>query len=212
MKKRMLFLTAMILGSAISTRTLAQDHFVLGVKAGYNSSEFRTDNAGTMIGGETEYSIKDDAKHGMLFGAFARIHLINNLSFQTELIYAKNGGTTTFTHDIDNYNSINSTYYTWDIPFLAHLRLIDLKIANIYGLAGPMVSFKASEDNKLNSLPTTTESIKRTQWSFQAGAGIEFWRLNFDARYSWGLNDASYKLERVSNNLTFSLGYKLFTL
>lgn len=212
MKKRMLFLTALILGSALSVQVMAQDNFVLGLKAGYNSSKFRTDNAGSIIGGDENYNYqqaKDEAKNGYLLGAFARIRLIKNLSFQPELLYAKKGGTTSFSANESQLGSINTTFYTWDIPLLAHLRVIDLKVFNIYGVAGPVASFSVSDNNKFNSLPSNSEEIKTAQWGFQAGGGLEFWRLNLDVRYSWGLNDASNKLERINNNLTFSLGYRL---
>lgn len=211
MKSKLLLMGALLLGSVVAFEATAQETFVLGVKAGYNSSKFRTDNAGSIIGGDANYSYqdaKDEAKNGYVLGAFARIKLINKLSFQPELLYAKKGGTTSF----DDIGLINTTYYTWDIPLLAHLRVIDLKVANIYGLAGPVASFSVSDNNKFRSLPDNSEDIKTAQWSFQAGGGLEFWRLNFDIRYSWGLNEASNKLQRVNNNLTFSLGYKLFAL
>jgi opacity protein-like surface antigen len=204
----------LVLGAFLSKEVMAQEHFLLGLKAGYNSSTFRTDNAGSIIGEEQSYTYqqaKDDAKNGYILGAYARINLINNLSFQPELLYSKKGGETSFSDSEGLIGTLNTTYYTWDIPLLAHLKLIDLKVLNVYGVAGPVASLNVSDNNMFKDLRSTnTEDIKTAQWGFQTGGGLEVWRFNFDVRYTWGLNEASNKLERKNNNLTFSLGYRIF--
>jgi hypothetical protein len=196
---------------------MAQGNFALGIKAGYNSSKFRTDNARDILSGNQEYTFndaKDEAKGGLMLGAFARIRLVNNLSFQPELLYVKKGGETTFSAD-NISTTVKTTYHTWDIPLLAHMKLIDLKVLNIYGVGGPVASFVASEDNKwsdVNNFSSLSENMKNAQWSFQAGGGVEFGSFNFDVRYSWGLGDSSTELERINNNLTLSIAYKIFDL
>jgi hypothetical protein len=215
MKKKILF-AALMLFTAFSFQSIAQGKFALGIKAGYNSSKFRSDNAGEIISGTQSYTFqdaKDEAKGGLMLGAFARIRLINNLSFQPELLYVKKGGETTFEGTDLPSTTVKTTYHTWDIPLLAHLKLIDLKVLNIYGIGGPVASFTASEDNKLSdvtNIENLSDNIKTALWSFQAGGGVEFGSFNFDVRYSWGLGDSSKKLERVNNNLTFSVAYKIF--
>ncbi|WP_291859958.1 porin family protein [Marinilabilia sp.] len=216
MKKKIFLLSMMLIGTAFMFSTVAQGRFALGIKAGYNSSKFRTDNAGTIISGEQEYTFsdaKDEAKGGLMLGAFARIKLINNLSFQPEILYVKKGGETNFSGEFNN--TVNTEYHTWDIPLLAHLKLIDLKVFNIYGVGGPMASFVASEENKwgdINNYDSASENMKNAQWSFQAGGGLEIGKVNLDVRYSWGLGDSSTELKRVNNNLTFSVAYKIFDL
>ncbi|MGM0375484.1 MAG: porin family protein [Bacteroidota bacterium] len=212
--KKTLLLAVLIAATAFSTQTIAQDSFALGVKAGYNSSKFRTDNSGEILSGNTTYDyndVKEEAQGGLMLGAFARFKLVNNLSFQPELLYVKKGGDTEFSGSFSN--TVSSEYHTWDIPLLGHLRLIDLKVFNIYGVGGPVASFVASEDNTwndINNYDSLSENMKTAQWSFQAGGGVELGSFNFDVRYSWGISDSSTKLERVNNNLTFSLAYKIF--
>ena len=219
MKKHLIVLSTLLFaGATLSFHAMAQGRFALGIKAGFNSSKFRTDNAEEIISGTETYSFsdaKEEAKNGLMLGAFARIKLINNLSFQPELLYVKKGGKTIANTDIGSA-SINSTYHTWDIPLLAHLKLLDLKFLNIYGVGGPVASFTAKEDDNwqtsIESADQFSDNIKTALWSFQAGGGFEIGRLNLDVRYSWGMGDSSSKLERVNNNLTFSIGYKIFDL
>ncbi|MFW6267997.1 MAG: porin family protein [Marinilabiliaceae bacterium] len=214
--KKPLLLAALIALTAFSAQTAAQDSFALGIKAGYNSSQFRTDNAQEIIEGNEEYTYqdaKDEAVGSLILGAFARINLVNNLSFQPELLYAKKGGKTEVSTDSDPI-SLESTYHTWEIPLLAHLRIIDLKVLNIYGVGGPAASFQVNEEDKwsdINTRDSFSENMETAHWNFQAGGGVEVGSFNFDVRYSWGLNDiSSTELERKNNNLTFSLAYKIF--
>jgi len=213
--KKPLLMAVLIAATAFSTQTAAQDSFALGVKAGYNSSKFRTDNTGKILSRSTSYEyndVKEEALKSLMLGAFARIKLVNNLSFQPELLYVKKGGNTQFSLPSDN-KKVSTEYHTWNIPLLGHLRLIDLKVFNIYGIGGPVASFVASEDNKWNDInndESLSENMKTAQWSFQAGGGVEFGSFNFDVRYSWGISESSTELERVNNNLTFSVAYKIF--
>ena len=214
--KKTLLVVVLIAATAFSTQTTAQDSFALGIKAGYNSSQFRTDNAEEILKDNEAYEFqdaKDEAVGSLILGAFARINLVNNLSFQPELLYAKKGGQTKVSTDSDPI-SLETTYHTWDIPLLAHLRLIDLKVLNIYGVGGPVASFQVNEENKwsdINNRDNFQENMETAQWNFQAGGGVEVGSFNFDVRYSWGLSDvSSTQLERKNNNLTFSVAYKIF--
>jgi hypothetical protein len=138
----------------------------------------------------------------------------HNISFQPELLYSKKGGKTVVNTNMGAV-TYEQPYHTWDIPLLAHFRLIDLKIFNIYGVAGPMASLTANEDEKWHTqldVETFANHMETAQWSFQTGGGVEFGSFNFDVRYSWGLGEANKSLEQINNNLTFSIAYKLFSL
>jgi len=156
--------------------------------------------------------VKNEANGGFLFGAYGRIRLSDNLSIQPEMYYAKK--TTDLAYSINALgidNEINEkiTYHTWDIPLLVHLRLLDLKVASVYGVAGPVASFNAKT---VTDFPNYN-GVDNTNWTFQAGAGVEFWRLTADVRYEWGMKDISkVQIGQRTDVLTFAVGYKLFGL
>lgn len=217
--KKIFLIIFLCVGSFLMTS--AQSKFQLGAKIGYTSSSFNTDNGAEIVAGNQDYTFSkavDEFKGGYLIGAYARIGLLGNLSLQPELYYAKKSGATDFYINDGAENvtvSQKITTYNWDLPILLHLKVLDLKVANIYGLVGPVASFKGSDKfsystpgNDLNE-----ENIKSTNWNFQLGGGVEVWKLNLDVRYEWGLNDVSKtKLERKSNALLFSMGYRFIGL
>jgi hypothetical protein len=213
MKKVLLLLMV----AALPLLAMAQDRIAVGLKTGFNSSKFTIT--------DLDYrwqDVKEEAKAGYLFGAYARLRLVGNLSVQPELYYAKKEGKADYTignNDLGyDEGEMITTMKTWDLPILLHLRLLDLKVASVYGVAGPMASFNASSTTNLKQ----DIDFKNSTWTFQAGGGVEFWRLTADVRYEWGLNNvANGDLESTigdvtfgkrSNVLTFSLGFKLLGL
>jgi len=198
--KKVLFLIALV---AMVANTSAQDRIAVGLKAGFNSTSI---NLSDIPDGS---ELKNEAKSGFLFGAYGRLRLLGGLSIQPELYYAKKSSQMSYLGESGTENTTN-TFYTWDVPILAHLQIIDLKVAKIYGVAGPVASFIAKSKTDVPEW----DQFKSTNWTFQAGAGVEFWRLTADVRYEWGLSDiselANYNIGQKTDVLTFSVGFKLF--
>lgn len=191
MKKLLVLIVAVCMAAGIS----AQDRIAVGLKTGFTSTKIKLSNVDSELG-----DIKSEAKSGFLFGAYGRLRLFGNVSFQPEMYYVKKKS------EIEGESiTINS----WDVPLLAHVRVLDLKVASVYGVAGPVASFigKTKTDT-----PEWNE-FKNTNWTFQAGGGVEFWRLTADVRYEWGLSDISdlktFDIGQKTNMLTFTVGFKL---
>ncbi|MCW3788783.1 porin family protein [Plebeiibacterium sediminum] len=177
----------------------AQNKFELGVKAGFNSTKIKLSS----VPSTTE--IKNEAKSGFLFGAYGKVKLFGDVSLQPEIYYAKKQTKYTFTEDT-GFGELTveqtSDIKTWDIPLLANVQLIDLKVAKIYGVAGPVASFITKDDLK---------AMENANWTFQAGGGVSIWKLSLDVRYEWGMKDVSKaEFGQKTDVLTFSLGYRLF--
>jgi len=198
MKKILVALVLMVSVAGLS----AQDRVAIGLKAGFNSTKINLSN---IPDGET---IKNEANSGFLFGAYGRIRLFGNLTFQPELYYAKKQSEiSAIIIEGQSPESFDMTYHTWDIPLLVNVRLLDLKVASVYGIAGPVASFNAKS---VTDLPEYN-GVETTNWTFQAGAGVEFWRLTADVRYEWGMKDISkVQIGQKTDVLTFAVGFKLF--
>jgi hypothetical protein len=209
-----LFVTAMVVLAGLTTLQ-AQDKFQLGVKAGYTSTQYTTDNVkNAEVTWPSYQGVKNDAKGGFLFGAYARLKVLGNVSFQPELYYAKKSGEAQYsttngvlTQDID--------IHTWDVPLLAHFNILDVKVAKVYGLTGPVMSFVAKNGTSLKGYGK--DDLKTATWAYQLGAGLEVWKLNLDARYEWGLSNVSdglsdVQFSRKGKMLTISLAYRLIGL
>ncbi len=201
MTKKLFFIAAIL---SLATFASAQDRISLGLKTGFNSTKMNLSNV------PSGSDIKSEAKGGFLFGAYGKLRLIGNLSIQPELYYAKKTTQMAISEGDVQYPNSDNTFHTWDVPILANLQLLDLEVVKVYGIAGHVASFIA---NTTTDLPEWDE-FKSTNWTLQAGGGIEVWRLTADVRYEWGLSDisdlTSLDIGQKTNVLTFSIGYKLF--
>lgn len=213
-------MTKRILISAMAVFALtflakAQDSFQVGLKAGFNSSQYSTSDVKlTMPNPPSFEQAKSDWQTGGFFGAYARLHLTGNLSIQPELYYIKKSGDVNYVTD-EGTTKTTMNLYSWDVPILAHFKVIDLKAANIFCITGPVLSFNAKDKSDLPS--GSVSEIKNATWAYQLGAGVEFWRLNLDVRYEWGLSNVSEGATNVQFNqktdmLTFGLGFRLLGL
>ncbi len=204
--KKLLFIIALI---GIVSSTSAQDRFSLGLKAGFNSTKIKISD---FTSKDNLEDIKNNAKSGFLFGAYGKLRLLGGLSFQPELYYAKKTSEMKANYN-NTWETSDNTFHTWDVPLLANLKLVDLSLIKLYGVAGPVASFISKTKT---DFPDELEGFKNTNWTFQAGAGVEIWRLTADVRYEWGLSDisdlADYNIGQRTDILTFSIGYKLIGL
>ena len=179
--------------------------FTIGPKIGFNTTKLSTDTD----------SITSKLKSNFQFGAFVRLG--NKLFVQPEINYVTKGG------EISSVNKLNETLHqkvtlkTLTIPILIGVRVLDLKVASIHLVAGPVASFtlnkKLSITDPESNFPVTKKSdFKTASWAIQAGAGIDVLKFTFDIRYEADLSDV-YNASGISlkNNLfNVSLGLKLF--
>ena len=91
----------------------------------------------------------------------------------------------------------------FDIPVNLRYEL-NLVVVRPYFVAGPYFGFVVHADrdfeNKINK--------EKTGWGLNFGGGIELWKLQFEMRYSLGMNDIGLMGTDLKNNtFTLSLGY-----
>lgn len=169
----------------------------IGLKTGFNTTRFNLSN----IADQDKEDWKTETKSGFIYGGFVRIKLAHPLYLQPELYYGKKK------FEIDR-NKVELK--TLDVPILLNLRLLSLGPVRIYGVGGPVASIV-----RQNKLPQVLEDegvdFKKTNWTFQAGGGVEVWRISVDARYEWGLSKVSEGLfDGKTNVFTMTAGFRLF--
>lgn len=228
-KLGLLLLAFMFVGVASAQMPLS-----LGVKFGYNSSKMTLNNFQS-----TDYSfsdIKSETKNGYNLGAMARVK-VGKLFLQPEFYYAVKKGATkmrpTLTGsggglDISANYTKELSLQNLEIPLLLGYKLLDLKLANLHVMTGPMAAFnmgnkvtfsssKGDNPDASEFIPDSGEfssfksAMKAAQWNWQIGAGLDILMLTVDVRYEMGLSNLSkFDFEEKSNFLIFSVAYRIF--
>lgn len=203
---------AVLLVGAIGT---AQAQFItLGPKVGINYSKLLVDETFTSEGTDFTYATQD-AKVGLLFGAFARVK-IGPLFFQPELVFTQSKT------DIDvssiGFDEVQTlTVNKMDIPLLGGIMLG--KTFKLMG--GPVKSYVQS--TQIRSPSKLWDSYKSNMndatWGYELGAGLDIGRFMLEGRYEGGFGDISsqatignqtYVFDHREETFQFSLAYKIF--
>jgi len=199
MKKIILLATTLIIASVSFGQITG---FTIGPKVGANFSKFTTDQS----------EIEEQIKNSFYFGAFARFG--QKFYLQPELLVMNRNG------ELKN-NEIQGSSGTIevgsiDVPLLVGLRLLNLKVASVRVMAGPVASFAVNKSVTLNEtwddeIDFTEDDIKNANWGLQFGAGVDVLFLTLDLRYEIGLNNFSeiQDFDLKNNMFTIGLGWKI---
>ncbi len=100
-----------------------------------------------------------------------------------------------------------------DIPVLVGFRIVNMKVANVRAMAGPVFSIAVDKTITTENWDDaiTTDDIKNSNVGLQFGAGVDVLFLTLDLRYEIGLSDFS-EVESFSlknNMFTIGLGWKI---
>ena len=181
MKK--IILTMMIVACCISYIN-AQAHF--GIKGGVNFENFKMKNASE--------SLTLDNVVGWQAGILlqAKIPVIG-LGVQPELLY------TVKKANLDNKS--NNIHY-FEVPLNVRWGF-NLLLVRPYLMGGPYFSYALKTEGTVFNT-----QINKFDWGIGLGGGVEIWKLQLGARYSWGLQDVGVKEFKMKNNtFTASLGF-----
>lgn len=201
--KKVVLSIALVLATSF---VMAQLSF--GPKIGYTASKLSTESE----------DVKEDFKNTLHFGAFVRMGTKTYL--QPELLFMTKGAKLGYslTDGVKQDVKLN----TIDIPVLLGFKLIDLKLANIRAMGGPVASFVVDKSitttgGIADELPDE-DSFKDSSWGLQAGVGVDVLSFSLDVRYGFGLTDIyedestiNFNTDDIkSNTFLVTLGWKIF--
>jgi len=160
--------------------------FKFGLKAGANFNNVKVK--------EAPATLKVDNLTGWQAGALLQIKIpAVGIAVQPELLY------TARKFKIDEEKS-GINYF--EVPINLQLGL-NLVLLRPYLQAGPYFGYVLNADGE-----NFKDKIDKFDWGIGLGGGLEIWKLQLDARYSWGLQNVSAKDFQIKNNrFTLSLAY-----
>jgi hypothetical protein len=192
-----------------------QGPLTFGIKAGMNISKLPA-----TYSADTVKNLISKNIYGAQAGIFLRI-AIKKLYIQPEMYFSMKGGELSYDLSKKNSDSIMGTVnkkftlYNVDIPIMIGYSLIDKDMFKFRAMAGPVASFNLTKNIDVSKTSGIKSDIAKDDlnsaiWSLQAGLGVDIWKLTFDARYEFGLNEVSNVTAESmkSRAILLSLGLK----
>jgi len=179
---------AIVIMACFVSQINAQINF--GIKGGLNFDNFKIDDAKN-----ANLTIKNAS--GWQAGALLQIKIpVIGIGIQPEVLY------TVKKADINNKeNSIS--YFEVPINFQWGLDLLIIRPFIMFGpYFGYAVNFKGDTFTK--------ENVEKSDWGFGVGGGLDIWKFQLGARYSFGLKNVGLEnfKELKNRTLSLSLAYK----
>lgn len=178
----------------------AQAQVKFGFKGGLSSYDIGTDSIRVVDGGNNEvYTIKiQDARYGLHAGVVLQIN-INGFIIQPEVVWNTNRVDFSITEANNIRTIISETYQYLDIPILFGTKAGPLRL-NI----GPVGHVFLDNTSGLLDYSGYQQDFQKMTVGFQAGLGLDFWKLFLDIRYEGNWSNFGNHINFFGNSYAFS--------
>ena len=208
--KNLLFVFAL---GIFALQTQAQVRF--GLKTGLSTSDLSASDLiiNSQNGLETIKLGIQEANYGFQFGASLQIK--TGLFFlQPEVLLNSQNvdyRVTDFTEGPAFTRIVNETYNTLDIPVL-----VGFKLGPIRAGIGPVGKVNLNKTSGLTDFDGIEEDFRAVTFGYQAGFGLNLWKLTLDVRMERSLDDFGEQISvfgqnvnfnQQQNQLSFAVGY-----
>ncbi len=192
------FLVSILFSLFLFNFSQAQSGNNFGLKLGLSTDNL---NGETIQNDGLSLAIKD-ASYGFHIGAFARVRLGEKFHIQPEVLF--NSETVDYTLNDVSQNVINKivseTYQNLDFPLLAGWQFGFLRLN-----AGPVGHVHVASKSDIGSnVPTYTQRFENFTLGYQAGAGLDIWRLVVDVRFEGNLSRLGDHMYFAGEKVNFS--------
>lgn len=193
--KKQLIAIVVLAFFSFTSNAQVPDFITVGIKGGVNLSSISYDKNYSVNVGKTL-----GMKTGYLLGGYARIG--KTIYIQPEVYFSAKDFEVNALNVVTKSNDVVSfSQKSLDVPVLLGIKLGPVRIA-----AGPVASYSisadASADNALKTYfsGSAKDISSRSNFSYQAGVGVDFLSLSLDVRYEGAISD-------LSNTLAVPSGY-----
>lgn len=192
------FLISLCFGILLAFSASAQNSNNFGLKLGLSTENL---DGETVQNEGLSLAIKD-ANYGFHIGAFARLRLGEKFHIQPEVLF--NSETVDYTLNDVSQNVVNKivseTYQNLDFPLLAGWQFGFFRLN-----AGPVGHVHvASKSDIGDNVPTYTQRFEDFTLGYQAGAGLDIWKIVIDLRYEGNLTRLGDHMYFAGNQVNFS--------
>ena len=189
--------------------------FLFGLKAGVASANLDADEIDfTNAGRQFRLAVQDN-EFSYHLGVFGQIR-INNWSLQPEVLFRSSRADYMLSEFVSTefVTSLRTEKYSFvDVPIMLAYRFGALRLQ-----AGPVARFYIANSSELVGIADFSESFEQVEYGYQAGIGLDIWRLVIDVKYDRELDDIgdhisfggqSIDFNKKAGRFLFSVGYSL---
>lgn len=206
-------LFCLVLVLTLSSQINAQ--FEFGMKMGLYSTDLVSETIPILQGEQQQINLLlQGAQYGVHFGVYSRITLAG-LFIEPSVIF----NSTSAVYSLEQYNEgeffsqvKTETFHNIDIPVMVGIKFFMFRL-----FAGPVAHIHLDRTRDLLDISGLQHRLRSATYGFQAGAGVNIWKLRFTTSYEGNLPFAGnsiliagseYALSHNPSRLIFAMGIK----
>lgn len=153
-----------------------------------------------------------ESNYGYQFGLYSRLHILGLFIEPAVMLHS-----TSVTYSIEdvegfNINSVEENFTNLDIPVMVGLKLGLIRI-----FTGPIVHVHLDKASDVINIPAYSDRLDTATMGFQAGLGVDIWKLRFEAKYEGNLSrygndinigNESFTLDKRPSRVIANVGFK----
>lgn len=190
---------------------------LFGLKAGASTANLEANEVTFQNAGRQFTLAVDNNEFAYHLGVFTQVRL-NKWNIQPEVLFRSARADYQLSELVSTeiISSIRSETYSYvDIPLMLAYRLGALRIQ-----AGPVAKFYINSSTELIGIANLTQSYQDMDFGYQAGIGLDIWRLVVDLKYDRDIDPVgdhiSFAGQQLDFNQTagrfvFSIGYSFLS-
>lgn len=141
----------------------------------------------------------DKAKYGLHGGLFVQMQL-GGFFIQPEVLY----NTTSVNYRIDSLFSsgtdeVTETYRNIDFPVMLGLKTGAVRLGG-----GPVAHLKLDNELGFKEYEGFNDAFESLTWGWQAGLGLDFWKLHIDVRYEGNFSKLGHHITFFGQEFDFA--------
>ncbi len=200
MKKSIIFALALLFCASVSTTA---QNFKWGIKAGISSSDVKPSDLLIANNDDVQRFVLNvkDAKYGLNLGAFFRFKTGKHFFIQPEVQI----NSVRTDYEIQDFKTaqpvtelVTESYHNINVPINMGFKFGPLRFQG-----GAIGSYHIGGKSQLEDYEGYTQEFKPLAVGWQAGIGLDIWKLNFDFRYEGDFGNYADHMQFFGNNVAF---------
>lgn len=185
----------LIAGLALIFAYTAQSQIKFGFRGAVTSSTMEADKVSTQ--NYTIESVKD-ARIGFQVGLISQIQ-IQSFFLQPELLLSTSGGVVRVSDLGTGTSQLKDQRFTKvDIPVLLGGKLGPVRLG-----VGPVATMVIKSKSEVDDIDQFSDKFNKATFGYQAGIGLDIWKLAFDVKYEGNLSRMGDKVNIAGSDVTF---------
>ena len=196
----------------ISFLTTQYGQLEFGFRGGVHSVDLHKNSELSPLSDESVRLNFEESNYGYQFGIYTRLHLLGLFIEPAVMLHSTQVNYSIEDVESLSINSVEHNFTNLDIPVMVGMKLGFIRI-----FTGPVAHLHLDAASEIIDIPAYSDRFETATFGFQAGMGIDIWKLRISAKYEGNLSrygdnisvgDQTFALDKRPSRVIANVGFR----